>query len=61
MPDKGAKQYGLELLKQQLRYDDEMEDQHTNSHIASQKEMDYKQMKRPESNVDQYRSQEGVK
>jgi len=30
MMDKGAKQYGLELLKQQLRYDDDMEDQQTN-------------------------------
>ena len=38
-----------------------MEDQHTNAPVASQKEMDYREMKRPESNVDQYRSQEGPK
>ena len=38
-PTAPQKQYGLELLKQQLKYDDEFEDQKTDSHKVSEIEM----------------------
>ena len=38
-PTKPQKQYGLELLKQKIQYDDEFEDQKTESHKVSEIEM----------------------
>lgn len=40
-PTKPQKQYGLELLKQQLRYDSEMEEQKTEHHLMSENELNY--------------------
>ena len=61
-PDKPSKQYGLNLLKQQLKYDDDMEEQKTISSVACEKELNYKEpVKRPDSNAEQFRSHEEQK